>query len=202
MGRIANGFVALLVSVLLTACAFNEVSGQRVAGANSETAFRAVDVIFVDQATMTQSGIRAMIGAPAPQGLMSRASGDLPIVMRELRDGAVAALSENRVPGRALLFSERASLGPSSSYSHLVVVSMQSATISVQTATTFILNVEVLDAATRRSLWKGTSRVNPGASGWNEADRRANLAEKGRKFGEGLIQALRDSGAVLPGRPS
>lgn len=202
MRRIANGFVTLLISVVLTGCAFNEVSGQRVAGTTSGTAFRAVDIVFTDQAAMSQSGIGALIGAPAPQGLMSRASGDLPTVMRELRDGAVAALSENRVTGRALLLSERATLGPSSSYSHVILVSMQSATISVQTATTFILNVEVLDAATRRSLWKGTSRVNPGASGWNETERRANIAEKGRKFGNGLIQALRDSGALPASRNS
>jgi hypothetical protein len=201
MRRVLAALCALSVIVVSTGCAFNEVSGQRVAGSTSTTALTAVDVIFVDRASMNPGGLGGLIGAPVPQGSMSRASEDLAGLMRELRDGAAAALAENKVPGRVMLSSERSGAASTASQSHAIVVAMQSATTKPQTPTAFVLSIEVLEVATKRSLWKGTSRVQSGHVGWTKEALLAYPAERKKKFGESLVQALRDAG-VLTASPS
>jgi hypothetical protein len=193
--KLVKVLVWLCISSVLPGCAFNEVSGSRVPGAGPSTEFRSVDVVFADRAAMRPGGIGGLIGAPVPQGLTSRAGEDLPRLMRELCDGAAMSLSENRVAGRAILLSQYASQRPSAA-SHFIYVSMESAKLSPQSVTEFVLNVEVLDASNRRTLWKGTTHAYPGESGWTDKQRKDSVTEKRKTFGNSLVQALRDAVAM------
>ncbi|WP_348063283.1 hypothetical protein [Roseateles sp.] len=183
---------------MLTACAFNEASGERVGGASAKAMFQSVDIVFMDAPALSQGGLGALVGAPTNYGLMSKAGTDVRTAMRELRDGADAALIASGVPGRAVLLSERMPRGVAATVlTHVVMVSMKSATAGTQTGTSIVLNVEVAEFASRQSLWKGTARAYPGGAGFGVQAMEKDRIEKGKIFGESLIKAMRDAGVLL-----
>ena len=198
MKRILGWMVALLFAGVLSACATADVSGQRMSNGAPSVAFKSVDVIFVDQATMKKSGLSALrMDTSADATLMSRAGGDLRRAMSEVREGVVDALAANGIPGRAYLVSRRDEQGPASP-THAVVVSMRSAVTSPSSPTKLTLNVDVIEVATNQIMWKGASELYPGGAGFSKEASAKSALEKRQRFGEGIVRALRDSGLQLP----
>jgi hypothetical protein len=197
MKRVLGWAVSLLGAWLLSACATADVTGQRSGTAAPAVALKSVDVVLVDRAGMKKSGLSALrFDSPADATLMAKAGNDLRQAMSEVRDGVVAALAAHGIPGRAYLASFRDSQATSSA-THMVIVSMRSATNSPNSPTKLTLNVEVFEVATQQSLWKGSSELYPGGDGFSKEARAKAILEKRQRFGESVVRALQDSGVLV-----
>jgi hypothetical protein len=200
MNRVFGWVVTLLAACLISACANADIKGERASTANPTVALKSVDVIFVDQAAMKKSGLSALrIDSSADAGWMSRAGDELRWVMSDMSEGVVAALAAHSIPGRSYLLSRQSSQ-VTSSPTHVVAVSMRSAKLASNSPTTFTLNVEIFEGASRQSLWKGSSEIYTGRAGFSKEAQTQSALAKRTKFGEDIVRALQDSG-VLPSVP-
>jgi len=196
MKRILGWAATLLAAWLMSACATADVTGQRTGNAAPAVALKSVDVVFMDQPAMKKSGLSALrLDSPGDSVAMARAGNDLRRAMSEVREGVVAAFAAHGIPGRAYLLSLRDAQG-SAAASHVVIVSMRSADSSPNSPTKLTLNVEVLELATKQTLWKGSSELYPGGAGFSKEARTTSAQEKRQKFGEGIVRALQDAGVL------
>lgn len=197
------GWVAVLLGVgLLTACAATaDVSGQRVGTAAASVPLSSVDVVFMDRPSLKRTDLAGVFASPTSYaGLSDRVVMDVRRAMSEARDGVQAAFAAHGIQGMAYLASD--AYGTPKATSHRVVVSMLSAKASAQNTSEIMLQIVVIETATRRLLWQGESKTFPGGDGFSSKAREEAILKKQKNFGEGIVRALRDAGLAVGASPA
>jgi len=201
---------ALALALLAAGCATGELSGSRTgsAAAAPSVPLTRVEVVLVDDPKLKAGGLSAIlpprVGENRP-ALMSAAGSGVHTVMVEASVGAEEALAQAGIPAHVRLSSRQPgpTVGPPPS--HLVLVTMDSATAYSAGYAKVTLQVQVYEAAERRLLWTGTAAMYDSSS-----RRPAERDEVDAAFGRGVVEALRQSGAwtavagataPLPGPP-
>ncbi len=193
---------ALATALLAAGCATGQLSGGRTAAAadarTPAAPLTSVEVVLVDDPRLKTAGLSAILPprmGENRQAAMSSASGGIKDVMTEAGAGAEDALAEAGIPARVRRSSRQPGLAVGEHPSHLVLVTLQSATDRTY-YTDVTLSVQVFELAGHRLLWSGTADMRSGSDA--HPDKRD---EVDAQFGRSLVTALRESGAWRPSGP-